>query len=268
MMLVTRSLKSFSRNHRWKYAMSNDVVKSVGRVLEVLEFFGEEKRALNATDIGARFGYPKSSCNALLKSLVSLGYLTVDTRTTHYFPTLRVAKLGDWLPAALFGEVRMNVLEELHAETGETVTLSIRNGFSMQFVSVLPGTFPITLAIEEGFMFSLFGTAVGTALLSTYPDARLKDLFARAEKAGVSRAKNLPLADILKNVRKARRKGYAVGYDRILPDTAAIAMPLPGAHEGGALVIGVGGLSPRIRQAEKDIIAKMWSLISSRENAD
>lgn len=240
--------------------MSKDVVKSVGRVLEVLEFFREEKRALNATDIGARFGYPKSSCSVLLKSLVSLGYLTVDTRTTRYFPTLRVAHLGHWLPAALFGEERMNILEELHAETGETVTLSVRNGFSMQFVSVLPGTFPITLAVEEGFKSPLFGTAVGAALMSTYSPARLDDLFARAEKADVARAKEMDLKDIAADVRKARRNGYALGYDRILPDTGAIAMPLSG--ENNTLVVGVGGLSPRIRRAEKEIISKMRSLIS------
>jgi len=55
--------------------MSGDVVKSVGRVLEVLDFFRQQRNPAKANDIGLALGYPKSSTNALLKSMVSLGYL-------------------------------------------------------------------------------------------------------------------------------------------------------------------------------------------------
>lgn len=245
--------------------MKYDSVKSVRRVLEVFELFNDKRQALNATEISAELEYPKSSCNALLKSMLNLGYLSLENSTMRYFPSLRVAHLGDWLPAAIFGEERRNLLEELHAETGETVTLSVRNGFSMQFVSVLPGTFPITLAVEEGFKSPLLGTAVGAALLSTYSDERLDDLFRRAERASVARAKEMSFAKIAADIQKARRDGYALAYDRILSDTGAIAMPIPMFHKSNILVIGVGGLSPRIRRAEKEIIEKMRSLISQPE---
>lgn len=242
--------------------MADDVIKSVKRVIEVLEFFGEERKPLNATDISSKFGYPKSSCNALLKSMVKLGYLTMDDQNTLYFPTLRLTRLGDWLPSALFGEERMNLLEQLHTETGETVTLSLRNRFSMQFISVLPGTFSITLAIEEGATIPLLGTAVGTALLSTYSESRLENLIERAIEANAHRARELPLKKVMEDIKKARRNGYALGYDRILSDTGAIAMPMPMTNKGSDVIICVGGLTSRIRRGEKEIIAIMRSLIN------
>ena len=244
--------------------MTNDVIKSVKRVLEVLELFREEKRPLNATDISKKFNYPKSSCSALLKSLVSLGYLTVDSQNTQYFPTVRISKLGDWLPQMLFGKERMDILEELQAKTGETVTLSIRNGFSMQFVSVLPGSFSITLAVEEGETVPLFGTAIGTALLSTYPQERVESLLERADAAHIETALKLPLKKIDEDIKKARRNGYALGYDRILSDTGAIAMAM--THDDNVVVICVGGLTSRIRREEKEIISKMRTLVSKPLN--
>lgn len=246
--------------------MSNDVVKSVGRVLEVLDLFRNERRALNATDISAQLAYPKSSCNALLKSMVSLGYMSIDSRNMKYFPTMRVTNLGDWLPAELFGEERMTLLEELHAETSETVTLSVRNGFHMQFVSVIPGTFPITLALEEGFKAPLLGTAVGIALLSTYSKDRINSLFARVPESSISVAHGMTLESVKDEILQAQKTGYALAYDRILPDSGAIAMPVPMAHESNVTVIGVGGLSSRIRGAERQIIDKMHTLIQVPDN--
>ncbi len=241
--------------------MTNDVVKSVRRVVEVLELFRTERQALNATDIGARLAYPKSSCNALLKSMVSLGYMSIDSRNMKYFPTLRVTNLGDWLPAELFGEERMTLLEELHAETGETVTLSVRNGFHMQFVTVIPGTFPMSLALEEGLKAPLLGTAVGIALLSTYSEDRINNLFARVPKNSLSVAHGMTAGDVREEVLEARRTGYAQTYDRIFPDTGAVAMPVPMVHESNLSVVGVGGLASRIHSAEKQIIEIMRTLI-------
>lgn len=61
------------------------VVKSAGRVFEVLELFRSARRQLTAAEVGHALGYPKSSTNALLRSLVALGYLVVDGRTSRLF---------------------------------------------------------------------------------------------------------------------------------------------------------------------------------------
>ena len=56
--------------------MNDSIVKSVGRVFEVLELFDAERAALTATTIARTLKYPASSTVALLKSIVRLGYLT------------------------------------------------------------------------------------------------------------------------------------------------------------------------------------------------
>ena len=103
------------------------VVKSAGRVFEVLELFRQARRQLSGAEIGQALNYPKSSANALLKSLVALGYLVVNTRTLRYFPSLSVTQLGEWIPAIVLGSGdAFEILTDVHSATQETVTLSVQ----------------------------------------------------------------------------------------------------------------------------------------------
>jgi len=246
----------------WKnQSVKTEVVKSVGRVLEVLELFQRRRKPIKANQVCLELGYPKSSSNALLKSMVELGYLSFDSETLEYFPTIRVHGLGEWLPSALLGDERTNLLHEICDRTGETVTLSIRNGFNMQFVSVIPGKFPISLAVQDGFMAPILGTAVGIAYLSTLNKSQLGKVLDRAQRAGAVLAAKVTLEEVQQDILATKKRGYALGYDRVIPDTGAIAMVLPDESGLSTQIIGVGGFSSRIRRAEKDLIQTMKSLV-------
>ncbi len=237
--------------------MGGDVVKSVGRVLGVLELFEKYRIPLNATQICKHLDLPKSSANALLKSLVQLGYLSIDSPSKDYFPTLSLTRLGEWLPGTLFGggEIR-NALQELHSQTQETVTLSMPNGLSMQFITVIPGSFPISLNVREGALVPLFGTGVGIAQLSTRADEEIAKLAQQANR-GKGAKKRVDLDQVMEYVAEARANGFAEAYDRALPDTGAIAMPLPTGTFNRSLVIAVGGPWERIKGREPQIVRMM-----------
>ncbi|HJP39272.1 MAG: helix-turn-helix domain-containing protein [Gammaproteobacteria bacterium] len=237
--------------------MDSKVVKSVGRVLRVLELFEKHQTPLSATQICNSLDLPKSSANALLKSLVQLGYLSIDGPTKNYFPTLSLTKLGDWLPGAMFGSGEiLNVLEELHRQTQETVTLSMPNGLNMQFITVIRGTFPISLHIHEGFLAPLFGTGVGIAQLSTRTDKEIAEL-AKLANRGVGAKTSVDLVKIMTYVNEARANGFAEAYNRTSPETGAVAMPLPAGIYNRSLVIAVGGPWERIKKREAQIVRIM-----------
>lgn len=234
------------------------VVKSAERVLRVLELFAAERTPLVAAEISRRLRWPKSSTNMLLRSLVALGYLMVDVRTVEYFPSPKLTSLGDWIPDALLAgdDVRAR-LQELHDRTGETVTLSMQNGFDMQFVVVLPGTFSISLTMRDGLTAPIFTTAVGIALLSAETDDSIRRLAQRSNHRRRAGGRRIEIGKLLTEVREARARGYAVGYERVFPDTGAIAMAVPSRAGGRTLVVGVGGLAARIRRSESQIVDAM-----------
>lgn len=251
------------RNELEADSVSAAVVKSAGRAFEVLELFRAERRQLTAAEIGQALGYPKSSANALLKSLVSLGYLVLQPGTLRYFPSLSVTRLGDWIPAAVLASGdAFAIISEVHAATQETVTLTVQNDLSVNFLRVIPGTFPISLSMTEGFIAPLFSTAVGTAILSQLPDEAIAALAARANSRTRRRSEKVDLEATMRIVREARQRGFAVLYDAVFPDTGAIAVPFPSDVEGLPMAVGVGGLRDRIRRNERAILRAIRSAMA------
>lgn len=233
---------------------SRGVVKSAARALDVLELFRRKRRALSAAEIGNALGYPKSSSNALLKSLTSQGYLVLNARTMHYFPSLNVARLGDWIPRAmLLSSKVLDIMEDVHAVTQETVTLSVSSDVAVMFLKVIPGTFPLSLQMREGFVTPLFTTAVGMAILSQMSDADVDDLVQRANLRSRRREDRVDAEALRQSILETRERGYAVRYDAVIPDTGAIGVPFPSDVDGFPMAIGIAGLASRIRRNERAI---------------
>jgi DNA-binding IclR family transcriptional regulator len=241
--------------------MPADMVKSAKRVLEVLECFAQARRPMTGTEIGERLGYPKSSTNALVHSLVSLGYLDLDEAAKTYFPTMRVLLLGDWLPSMLPEALDLDaILTRVRDRTKETVTLSAQAGQEMVFIRILPSKHPIALNLDVGTRAPLVGSAVGMALLSALGDDQLAILIRRSADG---RSRNPADRDRLhEKIRKVRENGYAIAYDGVLPDTGAIAVALPIDPPASPIVLGVGGPVERIRLNEAAIASVMLEIVS------
>lgn len=71
--------------------MADAAIKSARRVFEIMEFFDRARRPLGLKAICDELRYPVSSGAAMLKSLVTLGYLEYDRKTQTYLPTMRIA---------------------------------------------------------------------------------------------------------------------------------------------------------------------------------
>ncbi len=212
---------------------------------------------MSLTQLGARLGYPKSSLSVLLKSMVAQGYLSVDRSDGDFFPTLRVAQLGDWVAAALLGsEAILPALEKLRDETGETVTLTMASGLEMRCLRAFIGVHPISLQVEEGISFPMMGTAIGTAYLAALAGDERARTFQMWRKQGASESEAEHLANL---VAESQASGIASAYDAVLPDTGAIAMAVRSPLKTGdpIMVVAVAGLSSRIHAREAECTAIM-----------
>src|SRR5581483_9287343 len=168
----------------WKHCARLDVsasaVKSARRVFEVLEEFDRLRRPLTLKEISDGLAYPTSSAQALLKSLVVLGYLEYDRPSRTYLPTMRIAAVGRWVAEDLFGEGEvLPVMRALRDETGETVMLGVRSDLFAHYVHVVRGEdAPLTSAPAPGSVRPLGRCGIGRLLLSALPDAEI-DLIVR-----------------------------------------------------------------------------------------
>ena len=233
----------------------DDVVKSVGRVFEVLPLFDARRAPLRATDVERALHYPQSSTLALLKSMVRLGYLAFERLDRTYLPTMRVAALGHWLDAAFHGEGRLAaLLEDLGESTSETVCLSCQNDLSMQFTQVRLGSQGLILSVRPGDLAPLFQSAIGLTALSARPDAAIRKLAQRMNRQVRRPAPKIDPEAVLQRVRRIRVAGHGMGYDLYMAGVGAIAWVLRPANVPRPIVLSVGGPVARIRAREAQIV--------------
>ena len=236
--------------------MTEGVIKSAGRALEVLEVFARERRALSAKQVERELRYPPSSTVMLLKSLMLLGYLRFDRQAKLYYPTLRVTLLGDWLRTGATGsDALLGAMQALAHRTHETVFLSTPNDVHMQVTHIVQGLQPISLNVRPGLLLPMAGTAVGHAYLSTRDDEDIAKLVRRMNRGRAAEGRLDPAA-VVATVRAARRRGHATAWG-VLEEVGAIARAVPSRDGSPAAVICIGGPSERIRAAEATLAREL-----------
>ena len=79
--------------------------------------------------------HPTSSAAALLKSMVTLGYLFYDSYNRTYMPTMRIAQMGGWLNSELFGDSAILALVDfVHGALDELVNISTQSDLHAQYI--------------------------------------------------------------------------------------------------------------------------------------
>ena len=230
-------------------------VKSAARVIEVLELFTADPRPLSLKEISTKLAYPQSSTTVLMKSLMSLGYLNYDPVRRVYFPTLRVTRLGEWIPQALFGAGKvLDVMHDIHNATGEVVALAVLNDVYIQYIKVIQSSHPLRIHIEEGSMRLATRSAAGWMLLSMKSDEEVDKLARRANIAVSAVSERVAISDFVKMMPQVRRENWAYTENTPFPGAATVCVPLSITLQGQPVTLGMGGPVERIRPLQSKLL--------------
>jgi DNA-binding IclR family transcriptional regulator len=225
----------------------SDLTLSLQRLGVLLELFARERRPLPSAAVCAALAAPRSSVAALLKALVQMGWLAHDRRAATYLPTAKFATLGAWvLDAALMPPALLEAIQQLQVSTGETVSLSAPADLGLEVLHVIGPDVGIRLVIQVGGRLALWGTAIGTAYLTTVAERTIRSMYRRTEASGTP--PRISLRSALLAVRRAKENGgMAFVESAVVPDVAAVSAPLPQGIAPRTLVVSVGGPVNRMR---------------------
>ena len=240
--------------------MTNSAVKSAKRAFEILEAFSRHRRPLALKELLDELDYPASSGSALMKSLVALGYLDYDGERRTYFPTMRIAALGNWVPGVLFGDGQLlGALEDLHRETGETVILAVQSDLHAQYVHVIPSPEPLQLRVPPGTHRPLAQSGLGLVLLSAKRDPEIERLRRRINASGEGAA--LTRDEMMARVNAVRARGYAFSRNAISQGVGIIGAALPNGPFGRVFAVGAAGQVERLERKEEEIVAALKTML-------
>lgn len=225
---------------------TDQIVKSAGRVLRILELFDVLKREALVSEVSELLGLPQSSTSVLLRSLVVMGYLTYNAPTRAFAPTSRVALLGTWVNAPMLSDGPLiRLMHRLNVRTGQAIVLAVRNHIWSQYIHVVQATTPVRIYLVKGSRRPLACSATGLALISDLDEKEITRIGLRynAEPQEV----NVPVsvAELHERIAAVRASGYAFQHDTVTPGAGVIAMRLPSlGNSEERLSIGIAAPTP------------------------
>lgn len=233
---------------------AENMLKSSFRTMALFEFFADVKRPASIGEIAENLNMPQSSASALTKSLQDSGYLERDIESRAFYPTLRVAFLGDWLMRmAGLPDGFADNLARLSDTVGETVFLAMRNGIYSQYIYTYHREGPVREHVETGSVRPLVCSATGYAMLIGDTDEDIGKLVRRTIHEVDNRFWKETATSAVDGVRETRDRGYAMAVGPSYKSTGGIAVPLPSRGVRRHLCVGVGGPADVIRARGPEI---------------
>ena len=201
-------------------------IASVNNALLLLLLFREQPR-VRLTDACKYLGVAHSTAHRLLAMLAHHGFVQQEPVTRAYIAGPALVEVGLAVVGSLnVREQARPVMEELAAELGETVHLGVLEGNQVRYVDAVESERALRVVARTGTLVPAHCTSLGKALLAQMTDEQVAELYptsaepfaARTERSITTQAK------LLKEVSRARARGYAVNSGETEDDVGSVAV--------------------------------------------
>ncbi|MFJ1260231.1 IclR family transcriptional regulator [Cupriavidus sp. CuC1] len=190
--------------------MSGVTVTAVERVIDILEAFQASQRPLSLAEA---IDIAKSTCHAIVSTLMARGYLYSLTRPRALYPTRHIYDVArDIIEKDPFVERATPVLERLRDATRETVILGKRQGESVIYLQVIEGVHAIRYTAKPGEFKPLHSSSIGKAILGGLKEQELRGWLADRDLPAITRGhakiKAYALQSIIANLGMTPHHGH------------------------------------------------------------
>jgi DNA-binding IclR family transcriptional regulator len=231
----------------WRQDITDELVKSAGRTLQILEYFSDVRRSATIAEIAQALHYPHSSTAALLHTMMELGYMVFDRQTRRYRPSSSVALLGSWIDERVAHDGPLQELMRVVAgQTQEMVLLACRNGLYCKFLyAIQPKS--LNRLCSNGTILPLVNVAAGSVLLSGLPEAEIRRIVLRSNAQGIS-SPPVNHACFVEEVVRFRAQKYLIA-PTVLERFDQLVVGLPSKNGDPDLALILGGEHETLRNS-------------------
>lgn len=203
------------------------MLQTIQKAGEVLALFDREHTEWGVREVATKLKVAKSSAHDLMSSLAKLGFLN-KTEENRYRLGWRLVTLSETLLATT--ELRKEahpVMEDLAAQYQETIHLAVLDDTQAVYVDKLEGRQAVRVELTSlGARLYAHCSALGKVLLAFQDEEEVKRI---VQTAGLPRFTENTITDeqeLLQNLAKIRKQGFAYDLEEILPDLCCVAAPI------------------------------------------
>ena len=233
-------------------------VKSLFKMLDVLECFSSADRELSVVEMAARTGLPRTTVHRIVDSLRAVGFLDQEASRDRYRLGLKLFELGSTaltnLPLYREAPPFVDTLSKL---SGEDIHLCVFDGAQMVFVNRSdqvggrPHNTVITMEATP-----CHSTGVGKAALAFQPEAVIE----RVIRAGLPRFTGNTIVDpdrLKEELAAIRARGYSIDDCEHEPDLRCVGAPIRNAAGRVFAAISASGPTRRVPHSRVPELAQL-----------
>ena len=250
----TSTLNTAAENSADEVSDPSRRVATIERAADVLFLFTEDERtSLGVTEIANDLGISKAVVHRILASLRDRDLVVSDPSTRKYSLGPAVLTLAasyreqlDVRPMAL------EAMERLCQATGETATLSIRNGFHRIYVDQVTPPLEVRMTVQTGRPYPLHAGSSSKAFLAFLSEDEQKQFFSDEALDPLTPITVVDPAALRRELDQIRKQGFAMSLGERQAGAASVAAPVFD-REGPVAVISVCGPLERLRDQVAEV---------------
>jgi DNA-binding IclR family transcriptional regulator len=222
------------------------------RIVRILQCIAEGQSEFSVRPLATQVQLPPSTVHRLLQQLVKTGMIEradIDA----YRPGRELFRMASMLVRRFdLRTVARPTLLELWKQWQETCSLCLYapTERAAKVLDTIPSPHPVRYVIEASATLPLAWGSLGRSILAFLASEDIDKVLEQSQPGPLSGASAPSRADLLKELGRIRRRGYAVYEDRVRLDIAGVAAPV---FDSAGSVIGCMGVTmPASRFKAKD----------------
>ncbi|MFM0089237.1 IclR family transcriptional regulator [Paraburkholderia sediminicola] len=225
---------------------SRSSIKSLAKVLQVLECFSHREANLTPADIAARTGLPRATTHRLVSSLRDIGLLEQNGKRDTYKLGMKLFQLGSLVLANLDLDKHARPhATRLQRITGEAIHLCVFDGFQMAFVERQEMSAAANTVITRIESAPVYCTGVGKAFLAFQDEATIAKIIGDGLPGRTPHTLIDPAA-LREDLRLTQERGYAIDNEENEPHIRCVAAPIRDSNGRVIAAISVSGPEERM----------------------
>lgn len=244
---------------------SVDPVRSVTRVLDILDVLQSGGEGVSLTELASAAGLPKSSAFRYLATLESREYVERDPANGDY--RIGLALLPPQLrERALLTRRARPVLEELRDRFDETVNLGVLEASRVRYLEIFESRRMMRFAAQANGLDPLHSTALGKAMASLLTDDEIRLILDREDMQQLTVRTITDPERFMKEVAEVRRRGFAIDDGENEEGGRCVAVAIP--HPSLRVAISVSAPMIRLSLDQVETIAAALMAAAQRVTQD
>jgi DNA-binding IclR family transcriptional regulator len=235
-------------------------IKSLHKVMRVLDCFSIRDDVLTVSEISNRLGIPPSTAHRLLSSMRSADLLEQDRRRGGYRLGLKLFSLGSTVLGSMdIHRISVDAMEELHRITRMSVHLAVFDGEGVLVVRKIGSARELSTSLNLMERAPAHCTGVGKAILAHQPREAVDRVFA-GELTRFTPHTIVERDPFDRELATIAQRGFSVDDQEHNIGIRCVAVPIFNEAATAFAAISVSGTAWELTTAAVDEIAKTVKL--------